>query len=219
MKIRVTRPRRQAGLISADAFDRLFERELGARLDLRVEPLEAWCDAILGPAERPLSETAAAEAFSRISAETDFLCPGYELIPLAPLLLKLRELSGSAVRLLLIAHAPGAYALEWVLLRPLLAPGDRIVAPTRSARDTIGFLCPDLLPFVTVIPHPMPPLPHVPPQVRPPSPLLVSLGRLDETKLIHREVWTESGWRSRVRSTRRVPPLRRPTCGPFGRAS
>ena len=77
-----------------------------------------------------------------------------------PQLLHLRNESRAPIRLLFIAHAPGAYPLEWALLGPLLRRGDRIVAPSQSARDVIAFMSPRLLPHVRVIPHPIRPLPY-----------------------------------------------------------
>ncbi len=75
--------------------------------------------------------------------------------------------------------------MEWVLLHPLLVPGDVIVAPSESAGATIDYMCPALTPFVRVIGHPMEPLPNAPGSA---APRLVSLGRLHQGKLLHRQV-------------------------------
>ena len=114
----------------------------------------------------------------------DFLCPDHHGLAFVPRLLALRNRGELPLRLLLIAHSPGAFLFEWVLVRPLLRPGDRIIAPSVSARDMIEWLCPELSPWVRVVPHPMRPLPE-PGGPRAPAHLL-SLGRLVPSKLVHR---------------------------------
>lgn len=186
--VRLLRIQRPAGLISAEVFDRLFVRHLSPLFDLEVRPPVEWCNSVLGSANAPFDAERAARALAASTAGFAYVCPGHELIPLAPLLVALRNLSGSPVRLLLIAHAPGVYLMEWVLLAPLLRPGDLIIAPSESARRTIEFLDPELVPFVRVIPHPMQPLLAVAKQVRSEEMLLVSLGRLHPDKLVHRQI-------------------------------
>lgn len=183
--LKLLRPSRSAELISAQAFDEQFVRHIEQCCELQQVPLLAWCEAILGPADAPFPQAQAAAHFARTTADYDFLCPSYEGIALAPRLLALRNLAGAPIRLLLIAHAPGGYVLEWTLLRPLLRPGDLIVAPTEQARATICFLCPELASFLHVIPHPLAPLPAVAPAG---GQRLVSLGRIEPGKLLHRQL-------------------------------
>lgn len=184
--IRILRPGRAPGLLTADAFEALFQRHLGGAFSVANVPLAEWFASFLGPPENPASLDRATDAFRDAVGSADFLCPTYEGIPLAPLLAALRNRSGARVRMLLIAHASGAYAMEWALLSPLLAPGDIVIAPSQSARRTIEFLCAPLAPYVRVIPHPMAPL-RPSPTTRPER-RVVSLGRIHPGKLLHRQI-------------------------------
>src|SRR6185503_3649643 len=122
--------------------------------------LSQWLDSIFGKQRILPNHKAFHKAFTSATSGFDFLCPNYLGIPLAPLLIYLRNQSNSPIRLLLIAHAPGAYALEWALLRPLLRSDDVIIAPSNSAREVIEFLIPELAKHIRVVPHPVRPLPH-----------------------------------------------------------
>lgn len=184
MNPRVLRIRRQAKLLTAQAYEEVFERQFPTIADVTFAPLEAWCDAVLGPAEAPFDLDAAASQFAVAVAGFDLFCPSYECIPLAPLLVALRNRSGASVRLLLIAHAAAAYAFEWALLRPLLEPRDVIIAPTDSARRAIEYLCPELAPNIRAIPHPMAPLGPAARRTR--QRRIASLGRIHAQKLSHR---------------------------------
>jgi glycosyltransferase involved in cell wall biosynthesis len=183
--MKILRPTRAAELVSARAFDELFARNLASDLDVQPADLLPWFDEVLGHVNSPLSLPDAARQFSIATAGFDFLAPGYECISLIPLLLSLRNRSHSRIRLLFIAHAPGAYLLEWALIRPLLAPGDLIIAPSASAASLIDFLCPDLSSYVRLIPHPLHPL-HS--ETNEPRDRFVSLGRITPGKLLHRQV-------------------------------
>lgn len=94
--------------------------------------------------------------FASLGDDDHFFSPNYELEPLVPWLLSLRNDRGGTVRLLFIAHSPGGMAWIWRLLPPLLRRGDRIVAPSRHAASVIAWMEPRLEPFVHVIPHPIP---------------------------------------------------------------
>lgn len=196
--IRILKPCRTAKLVSARVFDELFVRNLASDFEIDQVPLLSWLDTILGPVASPVSLGQAARNFAAECASFDYLCPNYECIALAPLLLSLRNRAQAKTRLLLIAHAPGAYAIEWALLRPLLMPGDLIIAPSANTRDTIEFLCPELSEFVRVIPHPMHSLPQAENREQG---RIVSLGRIHPGKLVHRQVEAMAvlrsrGWRS-----------------------
>jgi len=183
--IRITRPTRGGTrLLTAEVFEEMFRRHLGAAFAVDVVDQAEWCRRFMGPPRAPLPLDEAATRFAAACAGADFICPGYESIPLAPLFLALRNRAGSPARLLLISHAAGAYAMEWTLLPPLLAPGDIVVAPSESARATIDFLCPAMAPYVRVVPHPMQPLPAGPRDPR----RVVSMGRINAGKLIHRQI-------------------------------
>jgi glycosyltransferase involved in cell wall biosynthesis len=199
--IKILRPTKRAELVSARVFDEQFARNLGAELPVTSPSLTSWLDSILGSAATPGSLNDVAGQFAAATSGFDFLCPDHHAIPLIPLFLHLRNRARAPIRLLFIAHAPGAYGLEWALIRPLLAPGDRIIAPSRSAREVIRFLCPDLDAFVRIIPHPIAALP---PTDSLSAPRIVSLGRLHRTKLLHRQI---EAFALLGRSGRRLPKL------------
>jgi glycosyltransferase involved in cell wall biosynthesis len=183
---RVLRPLGRAELVSARVFDALFQRDLDPHVAVEPIELDPWLDEILGDPGSPLDPARAVARLRDATRDVEFLCPDHHCIAFAPLLTWIRNRGGLPVRLLLIAHSPGGFLVEWALLRPLLRPGDRIVAPSASARDLIEWLCPELSPYVRVVPHPIRPLP-APPEPRAPEHLL-SLGRLVPSKLVHRQL-------------------------------
>ncbi len=196
--IKIIRPLRKAELISADVFDELFIKNLGHVFDIETEPLQNWCETILGPVNEPFPLNKAAINFLNKTQRYDFFCPGYELISLAPLFLDLRNMSGSRTRLLFIAHAPGAYVMQWALLGPLLSPGDLIIAPGDSARKTIEFINRDLSPYIETICHPMHSLDRVPaPERVDKKDTIATISRIHEDKLIHLQIEAMSILRER----------------------
>jgi len=202
--ITLLRPSRESeSLLTAQAFESLFTRHLGPQFAVRRPPLEAWCDAVLGPHDAPAAPAEAARRFAGETRGVDFLCPNWELIPFAPLLMAARNRAAAPVRLLFISHASASYGLEWALLAPLMAPGDRIVAPSHSARRAILLLAPALEPHIRVIHHPMEPLPAVAPEAGA-GDRLVSLGRINALKLLHRQIDAMAVLRDRGR---RLPTL------------
>ncbi|HET7463666.1 MAG TPA: glycosyltransferase [Longimicrobium sp.] len=186
--IRILRPAGDTGLLTAAAFESLFRRHLARAFELRPVPLGPWLDQVLGPPHAPLAPAAASRALADATRGIHFLCPAYEAVPLLPLLAALRNRAGAPVRFVVISHAAGAYTMEWALLAPLLGPGDRVIAPSESARRTIEFICPALAPRIAVIHHPMEPPPAGPRRAGGERPRLVSLGRIHAGKLLHRQI-------------------------------
>ncbi len=184
-KIRILRPYRETGFISADAFEHVFARNLAPDLQLHPVSQQDWFTALLGPRRSEVNWNEAVRRLPDCTRGFQFYCPAYEAQPLAPLFLALRNRSGAPIRLLFIAHAPGTYLLEWILMRRLLRSGDLIVAPSESARRTICFLCPELEPHIRVIAHPMPFLPRV---RTTPENHIVTLARIHPDKLLHRQI-------------------------------
>ncbi len=177
--LRLTSP---SSLISARTFEEAFTRHLAGYLDIEVRSATAFLDEVLGPVGRPLPDGDAAGRLAVAVEGVDHLCLDYQAFHLLPILAVLRNRGGSVVRLLVIAHAPGAYLVDWALLRLLLRPGDRIVAPTDRARRIIEALCPDIGRWERVVPHPIAGVP----EQRRRGPGLVFLGRVVEGKVLHR---------------------------------
>jgi glycosyltransferase involved in cell wall biosynthesis len=184
---RILRLARQTDFVTAAVFESLFDRHLGAAFEVRRASPDDWCTAILGPLHTLPDLADAATRFATATSDIDFICPGYEAIPLAPLLVALRDRARSSARLLFIAHAAGAYAMEWALIWPFLVPGDVIVAPSKSAARAIHALCPAVTPYVRVISHPMEPL-NVPHGRTTGPARIVTLSRIQPEKLIHRQI-------------------------------
>jgi glycosyltransferase involved in cell wall biosynthesis len=183
--LRLSRP---TALLTAAVFEQLFAEQLGAEFDIRHADTGAWCRALLGPSGVPWLFDAAAHRLAATVGDADFLAPNYEAVLFAPLFLALRNRARLRTRLLLVAHAPGAWALEWALLGRLMAPGDLIVAPSQSAADLIVFLNPALAPFITIIPHPMAALVPCAAVTGGGVDRIVSLSRIHPSKLLHRQI-------------------------------
>jgi len=152
-RVRILRPTSSSRLVSARVFEHGFRAAMARVAVIDFVPFENWAQALL---------SGDADGLDRLTDSYEFVCPSYDGVPLLPLFLRARNERRSATRLLLIAHAPGAWALEWALIRPLLVPGDTIVAPSRSAQTLIEFFAPDLAEFVRVVPHSVPALPATP---------------------------------------------------------
>lgn len=180
--VRVLRPSAPAGFMTGQVFEDYFVRAMGPAIDVRPVALGPWAQAALPDDCGATSPTA---DFDEATRGFDFVCPDFNGIPLLPAVAAARNRSSSSIRLLVIAHSPGAYLLEWALLRPLLRTGDVIVAPSASAGRLIEVLCPALLPFVRVVPHPVPPIGVVGARG---SRRVVALSRLHPAKLLHRLV-------------------------------
>jgi glycosyltransferase involved in cell wall biosynthesis len=165
-----------------------FEIHAAPLTDLRVVSAPRWLDEILGPRDSPVDPTGAAHRFRAAVDGVDFLFPSYACAAALPMLLLLRNQARCRTRLLFYSDTSATLCLWWALLRPLLRPGDRIVAPTESARRTIAFVCADVAPYLRVCgyPMPLPPEPAIAPAAR--APVLTSMTRMGRTKLLHRQI-------------------------------
>jgi glycosyltransferase involved in cell wall biosynthesis len=198
--LRVASP---AGLLTADAFEALFQQEFPAVATVRTVSSAAAL-AVLGPLANPTTadhERAAVNALLTLTESADFVCFGHATIPYVPRLLALRNAGRMPWRLLLIAHTAVTYAREWLLLRDLLVPGDCIVAPGASAAAMITALDPALTPWLHVIPHPVR---SSPPSSAAPRDTLVTLGRIHADKLLHRVI---DAYAMLHHAGRTLPPL------------
>lgn len=187
-------------LISAQVFESLFRDALKELAAVECRELSEMAEFVWGGAGHFRDYPAGAKCFGDLFKGYDFFSPAYEAIPYVPTLLSLRNTSQTETRLLFIAHSPGLYGQEWLLLKPLLARGDVIVAPSRSARDAIRFLCPELDPYVKVIPHPVPssmPLEKGTVASSGDADVLVTFCRIIDTKLIHRQIQAMAALRDR----------------------
>ena len=188
--INLLRISRSSSVITADVFEKNFKACLQSRVNFNQTQLDLWLPSIFGPKNDLHDWDTCCKNFARVTRDISFFSPNWEMIQLIPLLLQLRNQSGSRARLLLIAHSPAGYVQEWLQLRAVMVPGDVIVAPSRNAREIICYLCPDLEPFVKVIPHPIRPMPRSEKNTNSKKDTLqlMSLGRLSPHKLIHRQI-------------------------------
>ncbi|MCK5539282.1 MAG: glycosyltransferase family 4 protein [Deltaproteobacteria bacterium] len=184
-------------LISADAFEKLFQEHIGSLFAVEIvssaslfgQILDCFPEGFEIDQENLLVE----RFFSKKIGVYDFFSPGFGAFQTAPFFLAKRNQGALKTRLLLIAHAPGAMLMEWALIAPLLKSGDLIIAPSSNAKAEILLIAPQLSPFVEVIPHPVHLLPN--PFQSPTSTLssipenrFVSLSRIHPDKLIHRQI-------------------------------
>lgn len=103
-----------------------------------------------------MDPTGAAHRFRAAVDGVDILFPSHECVAALPMLLLLRNRTRCRTRLLFYSDTSFTLCLWCALLRPLLHPGDWIVAPTESARRTIEFACADVAPHIRVYGYPMP---------------------------------------------------------------
>jgi glycosyltransferase involved in cell wall biosynthesis len=198
--VRILRIVGTGDLISARIFEKHFRQAISSIADLEYQSLADFIRSIgVGRSKPPDLENLVdlRGAFSHLTDRIDFLSPSFEAVSFASFFLYLRDLDQSPLRMLLIAHSPGAWPLDWLLLRPLLREGDIIVAPSQFARSTMLFLCPELDPYIKVIHHPIPSLApgkqSTAKETRKPTLpgaalKIVTLSRIIETKLIHRQI-------------------------------
>jgi len=188
-EIRILRLSRTALITGGDVFENNFLGSLGFFCDVVSRLHQDWMEEVLGPIENAFPMSKAIEDFSESVKGFDYVSPNYELNTISPFLMYLRNRSRSSVRLLMIAHSPGIYLLEWALLSHVLVPGDWIIAPSHNAQSMIVSLCPDLAPFVRVIPHPIPTQGTPKPAgFKNDKPVFASLARINGDKLIHRQI-------------------------------
>lgn len=178
---RIVRLTASSTMVSAQAFEQAFAH-LAPYVDLEVADANRVFDAIFGPPGEPYDERRAAERIPSLLLDADYVCFDFESLQLASLLFAMRNRAGFRLRFLVIAHSPGAFLLDWALLRLLLRPGDRIVAPTERSRAIIELVCPELRPWIRVVPHPT--VAHCDVEARRSG--FVYLGRIVEGKLLHR---------------------------------
>jgi glycosyltransferase involved in cell wall biosynthesis len=188
-----------SSLITAASFEHIFREQIGQLGEITMADPEPWFQRVLGPLGAPPG--GAAERLRAATTGFDFVCPGHQAIPLAPMLVALRNQARLSWRLLFIAHAAASYHREWLLLQGQLVPGDLIIAPSQSAWDSITFLAPDLLPFLRMIPHPiaMPARRGIATKRE-----IISLGRIHVDKLLHRQIDAYALLRRRSRA---IPPM------------
>lgn len=189
-RCRILRLTEQNSLFSADVFEQNFATTCSAWADIYYEhPLE-WLNKIGGMNEggsgTPLKT--AEETFTKCVGGYDYISPGYNGFHLLPLLALLRTNRGP--KLLFIAHAPVQHAVELSLAKDLLRPGDIIICPSLNARQILCTFHAGFARYTVVIPHATEPLPctrsAADSAVSPKK--LVSLGRITEDKLIHRQI-------------------------------
>jgi glycosyltransferase involved in cell wall biosynthesis len=177
-------------LISADVFESNFSRACREWADICYEHPQTWLEKITAPKDKGkgISFNLAVKKFASNVAGYDYISPGFNGFHLLPLLAFLR--SQQDTRLLFIAHAPVQHAVELSLVKDLLRPGDVIICPSVNARKILCVFSSEFARYTVVIPHFTHPLPR-------PEPLsssvtvprkLVSLGRITEDKLIHRQI-------------------------------
>ena len=175
---------------------RVFEEGFRACFQGRAEVEQVDVQPLVESLERVSLAPCLVSALQQEAASFPYLEPGMVLSPdyqahgLVPLLVTLRNLSGSEASVCVIAHSPALYPLEWALLSRLLGPRDLIIAPSRAAASVISAMSASLAPRIRVVPHPLDPslLAALEQPSASPRAGLLSLSRLVPGKLIHRQI-------------------------------
>jgi len=180
-------------LMSADVFEENFRDACQGWTDFRYERPQQWIDKVVfQDKKRSQSLRESRLHFQHGVQGYDYVSPGYGGFNLFPLLNILRE--NCPVNLLFVAHSPAQHVVEMALVNGRLRPGDVIICPSNNARQIIVTLFPLLDPFCVVIPHPIPALSpsqnakQCEKENRGNLKMLVSLSRIGEDKLIHRQL-------------------------------
>jgi glycosyltransferase involved in cell wall biosynthesis len=186
--VNILRTSREEENVSADVFEKLFLENMGSVFSIDIIPFKVFFDEFLGPVNKPLPMEESETNLLKLTEGYDLFCPAFEAIPLTPSFLKIRNRSHANIRLLFIAHAPGIFIYEWALFHSLLRKGDIIIAPSRSAKEVIEFLCPELSGFINIAHHPMNVTTAVPSKKSGSKKRIVSMYSIHEPKLIHRQI-------------------------------
>ncbi|BHH86215.1 glycosyltransferase family 4 protein [Desulforhopalus sp. 52FAK] len=180
-------------LASADVFEENFKEACQGFAVLSYEKPQRFFEKVIVGNEKQSYDMQ--EGRLRFECEVqkfDYISPGYGGFYLLPLLQQLRK--NCPVRLLFIAHSPAQHVVEMALVSGRLRSGDVIICPSNNAREIIASLFPPLEPFCVVIPHAMPslfksfPVGQQDKRDSGTQKKLVSLCRIAEDKLIHRQI-------------------------------
>lgn len=177
-------------LISADVFEQNFKDVCSTWADIHYEEPQLWLEKITtaNPHGQGISLQCAQKVFADILSGYHFVSPGYNGFRLLPLLAFLR--TTQPLKILFIAHAPVQHIVELSLVKDVLRPGDVIVCPSMSARNVLCSYSADFARYITVIPHCInTPSRSVLPAASAGQPQrLVTIGRITEDKLLHRQI-------------------------------
>jgi len=180
-------------LASADVFEENFRDACQGFANLRYQHPQRFIETlVLRGKKRNRSIQQARLHFECKVQGFDYISPGYGGFHLFPLLHLLRK--NCAVRLLFVAHSPAQHVVEMAMVSGRLRRGDVIICPSSNARQIIASLFPALEPFCVVIPHATPSLSssfYAGEQAKGGNgnlKKLVSLCRVTEDKLIHRQI-------------------------------
>ena len=162
--------------ISANVFDELFRENIGTLFHTGYMTSRAF--ATLASDLARLLEVLGA---------WDYICPDYQMMATVPWMMQVRREHGLSFGVIFITHSPGLYAMEWLLIRDLICPKDVIVAPSHFSARVIRLLEPSLEQYVEIISHPLDlKNNHPKDQIR--GDKIVTLSRIAEDKLIHRQI-------------------------------
>jgi glycosyltransferase involved in cell wall biosynthesis len=162
--------------ISANVFEDLFRRNIGSLFQTDYMSCREF-------AIRYSGQTGSPEDLNTY----DYLCLDYLMMAAAPWVMQLRNRNLLSFGMLFITHSPGLYGLEWHLMRELIRPKDIIIAPSGFSAGVISLLAPSLSSNVEIISHPMD-LESNPLEKPSRRNTIVTLSRITEDKLIHRQI-------------------------------
>jgi glycosyltransferase involved in cell wall biosynthesis len=186
--INILRPIGTETFMSASIFERNFRQYIGQVAQITpISYIDLFKNILTNkPASQREMQKRALELAKSVEG-FDYICCAYDSLLMFPLILGLRNTANIDIRVIIISHSPAVYCYEWAMAGPLLQPGDIIIAQSKSGREAIEFLYPDLLPFIKQTHSPMPFLDEAA-AIEKKEKLLVTLARIHEDKLIHRQI-------------------------------
>lgn len=189
-RYRILRLTELGKLISADVFEQNFKGICSKWADIRYEDPRHWLERITrtNRSGKGISLHSAQKIFADTLADYHFVSPGYNGFRLLPLLAFLR--TTQPLKILFIAHAPVQHVVELSLVKDMLRPGDVIVCPSVSARNILCNYSLEFSQYINVIPHFVEKFPRSAPlSAAAGKPRrLVTIGRITEDKLLHRQI-------------------------------
>lgn len=188
--IKILRPIGDQDFLSANIFEKYFRKYVGSIAKISsISYTGLYRDLVKNEKLNHKNLVKASKRLERITRGYQYICCSNDAILMIPLILTLRNISNIDLRLMIISHSPGMYLYEWAMAGPLLQKGDIIIAQSKNGYDVIKFFYPTIAQFITQVHLPLPFLrEEIPSQASNKTDILVTLSRIHEDKLIHRQI-------------------------------
>ena len=180
IKTKILYPLFKEDFVSAEVFENNFVHYIGKISEINTPSLRPWLKQFTS------NNTVSKNLFLEAVDGYNILCFSKNMISFLPILMSLRNDSGSDIRFMIIAHSPALYIYEWYILDQIIKPNDIIIAPTNCAGEVIKQYSKNVYKNVRVIHHPV----HTSVKLNKYPVLdnyqIAYLGRISENKFIHK---------------------------------